>query len=70
MDTIDRTSRLTVPAVDVRCRALAVWPGLDRRKLTRTGGDSSRVARLVEGRTMLSREAIIAILEGGPPETV
>lgn len=70
MDTIDRTSRLTVPAVDVRCRALAVWPGLDRHKLTRTRGDPRRVARLVERRTTLSRESIIRILERGSPETV
>ncbi len=49
---------------DVRSRALAMWPGLDRKKLRRTCGDPTRVARLVERRTALSRETIIGILEG------
>lgn len=49
---------------DVRSRALAMWPGLDRRKLTRTSGDPVRVARLVERRTALPRESILRILEG------
>lgn len=47
---------------DVRSRALAIWPGLDRRKLTRTCGDAHRVARLVERRTAHSHEAILAML--------
>ncbi|NJD29528.1 MAG: hypothetical protein FIA92_14705 [Chloroflexi bacterium] len=51
-------------AADVRIRALAVWPGLDRKKLARTCGDPVRVARLVERRTALPRESIIGILEG------
>lgn len=49
---------------DIRSRALAMWPGLDRKKLTRTCGDPTRVARLVERRTALSRESILSILEG------
>lgn len=52
------------PDVDVRARALMLWPRLDRRKLARTRGDPARIARLVERRTALSREAIIGILEG------
>lgn len=64
MDGIDPGSRPTALPVDVRLRALAMWPRLDRRKLTRTGGDPKRVARLVERRTALSRESIIGILEG------
>ena len=68
VDGIDQTSRPTLLSVDVRSRALAMWPGLDRRKLTRTCGDPKRVARLVEGRTALSRESIIGILEGRSSE--
>lgn len=47
---------------DVRIRALAIWPGLDRKKLTRTCGNPIRVARLVERRTTLPREAILGML--------
>ena len=65
MDGINRNSR-NEPALagDVRARALAVWPRLDRKKLTRTCGDPRRVARLVARRTALSPEAILGILEG------
>jgi hypothetical protein len=52
---------------DVRSRALAIWPGLDRRKLTRTCGDPGRVASLVQRRTALPREAILGILGHGGP---
>jgi hypothetical protein len=48
--------------VDPRSRALAIWPGLDRRKLARTCGDPHRVARLVEQRTTLPRETILGML--------
>jgi len=51
---------------DVRARALLLWPGLDRKKLTRSCGDPRRVARLIERRTALSREAILGML-GVPP---
>lgn len=68
MDGIDRNSRPSVLTVDVRSRALAMWPGLDRRKLTRTCGDPKRVASLIERRTTLSRESIIRILEGRSSE--
>lgn len=52
---------------DPRSRALAIWPGLDRKKLTRTCGDPNRVARLVERRTSLPRESILRML--GVPKT-
>jgi hypothetical protein len=39
-------------------RALVLWPGLDRRALARTRGDTRRIARLVARRTLL-REAEI-----------
>lgn len=68
MDGIGRDARPTPAGVDVRSRALAMWPGLDRRKLTRTRGDPRRVALLVERRTALSRESILWILEGRPCE--
>ena len=48
--------------VDVRRQALALWPGLDRRKLSRTGGRPRRVARLVERRTPLTLETILGML--------
>jgi hypothetical protein len=47
---------------DIRSRALLLWPGLDRAKLTRTCGDPRRVARLIERRTALSRVAILGML--------
>lgn len=65
-DTIDRRPPAAgTSACDVRGRALAMWPGLDRRKLTRTRGDLQRVARLVERRTALPRESILRILRAG-----
>ncbi len=57
----EKTAR-TPRADEVIARALAVWPGLDRRKLARTSGEPARVARLVEHRTALSRETIVRIL--------
>lgn len=49
---------------DCRERALAIWPGLDRTKLRRTQGEPERVARLVERRTRLPHETILAMLAG------
>lgn len=46
-------------------RALALWPGLDRRALSRTHGDPVRIARLVTRRTALPEESIVAMLEAG-----
>jgi hypothetical protein len=58
-------SRALAPAgLDCRSRALAIWPGLDTRKLRRTGGDPVRIARLVERRTALPLEAIVKLLTG------
>jgi hypothetical protein len=66
LDAIDRKPPAGVAAAgDVRRKALAVWPGLDRRKLTRTCGDPKRVARLVERRTAMPREAILRIFGAG-----
>lgn len=66
MDGIERKPRddWFAQADDVRSRALAMWPGLDRKKLTRTCGDPRRVASLVERRTALPRESILRILRG------
>ena len=63
-----KPSGVAVCAGDVCARALAMWPRLDRRKLSRTRGDPRRVARLIERRTALPREAILGILEGGSPQ--
>lgn len=49
---------------DARRRALALWPRLDRRKLTRTCGDPVRVARLVSKRTSMPVESILVLLVG------
>ncbi len=46
-------------------RALALWPRLDRRVLSRCGSDVHRIARYVSRRTSLSVDAIEAILERG-----
>lgn len=47
---------------DPRSRALAIWPRLDRSKLTRTCGDPHKVARLVARRTALPLESILRLL--------
>jgi len=43
-------------------RALALWPGLDRARLSRTRGDPAAITRLVMRRTSLSAEGILAVL--------
>ncbi len=54
----------TNPPHVLSARALALWPRLDRRKLTRCGGDPRRMAALIARRTTLSRAAIVAMLLG------
>lgn len=52
-------------------RALALWPGLDRRALARRRCDAHRVATYVSRRTSLPLESIIALLTAaGEPEPV
>ncbi|HEU4673388.1 MAG TPA: hypothetical protein VFS32_10845 [Candidatus Limnocylindrales bacterium] len=43
-------------------RALALWPGLDRRALARCRHDPERIARLVARRTALDVPTIRALL--------
>jgi hypothetical protein len=43
-------------------RALALWPGLDRRALARCRHDPERIARLVARRTALDLATIRALL--------
>jgi hypothetical protein len=45
-------------------RALAMWPRLDRRALTRCNGDAACIARLVSKRTALPAQSIRALLLG------
>lgn len=45
-------------------RALALWPRLDRRALTRCHGDAARIARFVARRTSLSPDTIAGMLQG------
>ena len=49
-------------------RALAVWPRLDRRSLSRCRGDVARIANYVARRTRLAPETIRAILDPGLSE--
>jgi hypothetical protein len=49
---------------DYRRRALAIWPGLDRSRLSRTHGDPWKIARLVSHRTRMPFESIVALLMG------
>ncbi len=45
-------------------RALALWPRLDRRRLSRCACDPRRMVALISRRTSLPREAILALLLG------
>ena len=47
----------------IYARALVLWPGLDRSRLTRTQGDPHKVARLIARRTVLSEESILSLLQ-------
>ena len=76
--TVDQTFRLRMVATtnppspdDLCARALALWPRLDRARLTRTKGDPVRIARLVTSRTSLTLDCILATLtkdQGGSRE--
>jgi hypothetical protein len=61
-------ARQPIAQLDFRARALAIWPGIDPRKLRRTQGDPLRIARLVERRTRLPIESIVSLLTGQPIE--
>jgi hypothetical protein len=45
-------------------RALALWPRLDRRRLSRCACDPRRMVALISRRTSLPRESILALLLG------
>jgi hypothetical protein len=45
-------------------RAMTMWPRLDRRALTRCGGDVACITRLVSKRTALPPQSIRAMLLG------
>jgi hypothetical protein len=53
-----------VDPAQVLARANLLWPGLDQRRLGRTGGDPGRVTRLVSRRSALPPESIRAMLVG------
>jgi hypothetical protein len=61
----DRGSSASRRRDDATSRALAMWPRLDRRALTRCGGDPRRIARLVARRTSMDPEVIVMILADG-----
>ena len=45
-----------------QARAMALWPRLDRRALSRCGCDPARIANYVSRRTRLPRKAIETLL--------
>ena len=47
-----------------RCRALLLWPGLDRIRLSRTRGDPFRIASLVSRRSGQPVDVIVSMLVG------
>jgi len=47
-----------------RCRALLLWPGLDRVRLSRTRGDPVRIAYLVARRSGQPFDVIVSMLVG------
>jgi len=50
------------PLPHYSARALGLWPGLDRSRLTRTQGDPAKIARLVMRRTTLPFDNIVRVL--------
>jgi hypothetical protein len=60
--TTSRRIEVTPEAEALYRRATILWPGLDRRQLTRTKGDPRRVARLIARRTALPEESILILL--------
>ena len=55
--------RMLEDATDcLACRALGLWPRLDRRKLARAAPDLDRVARVAERRTVFDVETIKGML--------
>ncbi len=49
---------------DYRQRARILWPRLDPERLRRTRGDPLRILHLVEARSALPREVLLAMLLG------
>ncbi len=49
---------------DYRERARTLWPRLDPERLRRTGGDHLRILRIVEARSALPPEVLLAMLIG------
>jgi hypothetical protein len=50
------------PLPDYCLRAIALWPRVDRAKLSRVRHNPGRVAALISRRTTLSRGAILELL--------
>ena len=60
--------RMTEDATEcLACRALGLWPRLDRRKLARAAPDLERIARLAEQRTIYDIETIKGMLTRSRP---
>jgi hypothetical protein len=53
---------LTVREARYVTKALTLWPRLDPAKLRRTGGDPTRISRLVARRTALPELAILELI--------
>ena len=55
--------RMLEDATDcLACRALGLWPRMDRRKLARAAPDLDRIARVAERRTVFDVETIKGML--------
>jgi hypothetical protein len=52
---------------DYRERARLLWPRLDPIRLRRTRGDPLRILRLVELRSSLPRDVLLAMIVGTGP---
>jgi len=57
-----RTSPRTQDLCPAQMRAMALWPRLDRRALTRCGCDPARIANYVSRRTRMPKRAIETLL--------
>ena len=63
--SVERNRRGQDPC-PAQVRAMALWPRLDRRSLSRCGCDPSRIANYVSHRTRMPATAIEALISESP----
>jgi len=61
-DWNDRARPAVSSPMDYARRALAIWPGIDRRRLRRAHNDPARIGRLVATNTSVPMETILVLL--------